>query len=112
MGVAWWYTTIGFSAPSDAKSLRSSSRTTCAMEPCASQPAPESALESVSASGAAAKATSNHVTITPRRCRAMVAARREKSAFSSGGADGSCSSEGDSGDVMLTGRLLVADGYP
>ena len=58
--MAWWYTTIGFSAPRAPKFLRSSSRTTCAVEPCASQPAPDSALDSVSASGAAANATSSH----------------------------------------------------
>ena len=49
--------------------------------------------------------------ITARRWRAMVAARRENSAFSSGGAEGSCSSEGDSGVVVLTERLLVNGVY-
>ena len=67
IGVAWWYTTIGFSAPRDAKSRRSSSRTCCAIEPCASHPAPDNAPDNVSASGAAAKATTSHVTITDRR---------------------------------------------
>ena len=107
IGVAWWYTTIGFSAPSDAKFLRSSSRTTCAIDPCASQPAPDSALDSVSASGAAANATTSQVMITARRWRAIDAARREKSARSSGGAEGSWSGDdGSSGDETFIRWLL------
>src|SRR5450759_2687954 len=83
--------TTGFSAPSAGKSRRNSSRTCWAVEPWASQPAPESAPFSVSARGAAAKTRTSHDAMTPRRCRADHAARRENHARSSGGADGSWS---------------------
>ena len=54
IGVSCTTTTIAASAPAWGKSRRSSSRTSTAVEPCASQPAPESALVRVRARGAAA----------------------------------------------------------
>ena len=70
MGVSWWMTTTAASAPTCGKSVRSSSRTRWAIEPCASQPAPESAPLTEIASGAAANAAINHSSITGLRRRA------------------------------------------
>ena len=82
-------------------------RTCSAVEPLASQPAPDSAVVNVIANGAAANVTSNHTRITARRCRAIVAARRENNARSSGSGDGSCSTGNVKSGMVLTDRLLA-----
>ena len=57
------------SAPRPGKSERSSSRTSWATDPWASQPAPDRPPVSVRASGAAASTTTSQTTMTVRRRR-------------------------------------------
>ena len=75
---------------SAGKSIRSSLRTASAVDPFASQPAPESAPVRVIANGAAATVTTSQTAITIRRCLAINAAIRENQAFSLGSGEASC----------------------
>src|SRR5687768_17158318 len=64
------------SAPTWGKSRRSSSRTATAVEPWASQPAPERELVRVTASGADARVMISQTAMTQRRLRALERAIR------------------------------------
>src|SRR5262245_56836731 len=113
IGIACRYTTTGFSAPSAGKSRRSSSRTSCAVDPCASQPAPESAPFNVMASGAAVSVTTSQKPMTNRRRRAEKPASRANHALRSGGADGSwAAAAAAGGGVDVTVIALLQQTYP